>query len=331
MTRSLPSMTTTVSSEREIGLKYGYSPAAWTSRARVKFLHLSNSAMCCRVSVRNETSRSMSKRWYSLALRSRIGKAHGETCHSLWRLPRGSLDCRIRVGLGRSVRRSHVVPYVVRFLGVTALLCSLLPHVAAAQDQRHPRWEIPGFDFRRDGVWRKKGREVRAMRARLRAAGRFAELAAPIAGGAQIRQAAGPGPSATQISGVLNVPAILFRYKDSPAPQFVAADYDAVLFAATPSGGRPYTYRSFYNEMSNGVFDIQGQTFGYANLDSNEVYYTGGTSSGCVAENPFGSTNCNGLFNSLAIGRMQAALREALIKLDAQIDFSQYADTSGFV
>ena len=44
-------MTTTVSSEWEIGLKYGYSPDACTSRARVKFLHLSKSVMFCRVSV----------------------------------------------------------------------------------------------------------------------------------------------------------------------------------------------------------------------------------------------------------------------------------------
>jgi len=214
-------------------------------------------------------------------------------------------------------------------------LCSVFPHIAAAQDQRHPHWEIPGFDFRRDGVWRKKGREVRAMRARLRAAGRFAELSAPVGGVAPVSPTGGPLPSPTVVSGVLRVPAILFRYNDSPAPAFVAADYDAVLFAATPAGvaaGRPYTYRSFYNQLSNGLFDIQGATYGYADLDSNEVYYTGGTSSACATQNPFQSTNCNGLFSSLAIGRMQSALTQALTKLDAQIDFSQYVDpTSGFV
>jgi len=224
-----------------------------------------------------------------------------------------------------------VVPHVVRFLGVTALLCTLLPHVATAQDRRHPRWEIPGFDFSRDGVWRTKARQVRALRARLRAAGRYSELNAPVARVAPMSQMSGPQPSATQVSGVLTVPAVLLRFKDSPPPPFVAASYDSVLFALTPPPGRPYTYRSFYNQMSNGVFDIQGQTFGYANLDSNEVYYTGGTSSTCAAQNPFGSQNCNGLFSSLAIGRMQTALREALTKLDAQINFAQFADTSGFV
>src|SRR5437660_4847457 len=136
-------MMTTVSSERVIGLKYGYSPAAWTSRARVKFLHLSNSAICCRVSVRTKPRYAMSKRWYSLALLSRNGKAQCETCHSLSGLPRDSLDCGIRAGLGRSSRRLIVVSYVVRCLGVTALLCSVFSNTSAAQDKRHPHWEIP--------------------------------------------------------------------------------------------------------------------------------------------------------------------------------------------
>ena len=222
-----------------------------------------------------------------------------------------------------------MVSYVVRCLGVTTLLCAFLSNVSAAQDKRHPHWEIPGFDFRPDGVWRTQVRAVRARRAQLRAAGRFSELNVRVARVAPMGQVAGPQPSPTVVSGVLKVPAILFRYKDSPAPTFVAADYDAVLFGATPAGaaaGRPYTYRSFYSQLSNGVFDIQGATYGYANLDSNEVYYTGGTSPDCAAANPFGSTNCNGLFNDVAIGRMQQALTQALQKLDAQIDFSQYVD-----
>ena len=49
MIRGFPSITTVVSSEWEIGLNYGYSPAAWTSRARVKDLHFSNNAACWRV------------------------------------------------------------------------------------------------------------------------------------------------------------------------------------------------------------------------------------------------------------------------------------------
>ena len=227
-----------------------------------------------------------------------------------------------------------MVSYVVRFLGVAALLCTLLPNAAAAQGRLHPRWEIPGFDFRPDGVWRKRAREVRATRARLLAAGQFDALNARVPRvGAAVQ--GGPLPSATAVTGVLKVPAILFRYKDSPAPSFIAADYDAVLFGVTPTGaaaGRPYTYRSFYRELSDSVFDIQGATYGHASLDSNEVWYTGGTSTACASGNPFGSTNCNGLFSNLAVTRMQSALTEALTKLDASTDFSQYVDPgTGFV
>jgi M6 family metalloprotease-like protein len=231
-----------------------------------------------------------------------------------------------------------VVPHVVRFLGVTALLSTLLPHVAAAQDQRHPRWEIPGFDFRRDGVWRPYARAVRANRARLRAAGRFAELNASAAmsqRGGNLSQSTASQQSATAVTGTLTVPALLLRFKDSPAPTFTTADYNDVLFGITPTGaatGRPYTYRSFYRELSNGVFDIQGQTYGYATLDSNEVYYVGGTSATCQSANPYGSANCNGIWSGPAQARMQSALRETIKKMDATVDFSQYVDpATGFV
>lgn len=219
--------------------------------------------------------------------------------------------------------------YVVRLLGVSALLCSLVPSLAAAQSSRPPRWEIPGFDFRPDGVWRAKARGVRATRARLLSAGQFSALN-------QLNQItmSGPQPSPAILTGVLRVPAILFRFKDSPAPLFAPAAYDAVLFDTIPSGvatGRPYTYRSYYNQLSNGLFDIQGNSFGWVTLDTTEVFYTGGTSSTCAQQNPFGSSNCNGLFSGLAVTRMQTALREALSKLDATVDFSQYSDASGFV
>lgn len=214
--------------------------------------------------------------------------------------------------------------HLVRTLGLVALLSAIAVGQSSAQRTRNHHWEVPGFDFRKDGVLRTRARAVRATRARLLSTGQFATLnqsrTAP--------QGAAPSPSSTALTGVLNVPAILFRYKDSPAPPFPESNYDDVLFAAAPTGaaaGRPYTLRSYYNEMSNGLFDIQGNAYGYANLDSAEVWYVGGTSTTCQQGNPFGSPNCNGLFSGLAISRMQSALREALIKLDTQIDFSQYA------
>jgi len=222
-----------------------------------------------------------------------------------------------------------VTSYVVRILGVSALLCSFVPAAASSQASRspgpHPRWEIPGFDFRKDGVWRARARKVKAMRAQLLAGAQFSAL-----------NSRGPtiGASPTTVSGVLTVPVVLIRFKDSPAPLFSSAQYNDVLFGATPTGaaaGRPYTYRSFYQQMSNGLLDIQGTVTNYVTLDSNEVWYNGGTSSTCAQQNPFASSNCNGLFSSAAISRMQNGLREALAKVDAAVDFSQYVDASGFV
>ena len=207
---------------------------------------------------------------------------------------------------------------------VIVAVCSALivPALARAQQAPPPRVrrEIRGFDFRKDGVWRRQARAVRAARARLLSRRNFGALNAPMAA------AGAPLASGPAVSGVLRVPAILFKFKNTPAAQLrTTTQYNDVLFAASPTGasaGRPYTYRSYYEQLSNGLFSVQGQTYGYAALDSNEVTYTGvaGTCNG----NPYGNTNCNGLFSDQAVGRMQGGLREALRKLDNQVDWTQY-------
>src|SRR2546425_11738984 len=85
-----------------------------------------------------------------------------------------------------------------------------------------------------------------------------------------------------------------------------------------------------YTTLFRSLLSVQGQSYGYAALDSNEVTYTGvaGTCSG----NPEGTTNCNGLFSSQARAGMQSGLREALRKLDNQVDWTQYdSDGDGYV
>ena len=216
------------------------------------------------------------------------------------------------------------------FIAVLAAL--ILPGVTRAQ-QAPParvRREVRGFDFRREGVWRRQARAVRALRARLLSRRSFGALNAPMAAGAALA-------SGAALSGVLRVPGILFKFKDTPAAQLhTTSQYNQVLFAASPTGasaGRPYTYRTFYEQMSNGLLSVQGQTYGYAALDSNEVTYTGG--SNCTG-NPYGSSNCNGLFDNSdpvsPVTRMQNGLREALRKLDNQVDWTQYdSDGDGYV
>jgi len=220
---------------------------------------------------------------------------------------------------------------------LVAVFCALsVPGAIGAQQTAPPRIrrEIKGLDFRKDGVWRRQARAVRALRARLLSRRSFGALNAPMAAAGAPVVAGAPLASSAAVSGVLRVPAILFKFKDTPAAELRnATQYDQVLFAASPTGasaGRPYTYRSFYEQMSNGLLSVQGQSYGYAALDSNEVTYTGvpGTCSG----SPAGTTNCNGYYSQQAFARMQAGLREALRKLDNQVDWTQYdSDGDGYV
>ena len=222
-----------------------------------------------------------------------------------------------------------------QFLAVVAVVC--LP--AASRAQQGPprvRREIRGFDFRKDGVWRKQVRAVRSARHQLLRQRNFPALNAPLVSGRRAPLSLGaPLGAAPAVSGVLRVPAILFTFKNTPPSQVRPTSlFDDVLFAPSPTGasaGRPYTYTSYYTELSNGLLTVQGQTYGYAALDSNEVTYTGvpGTCTG----NPYtGSTDCNGLFSPSAQARMQSALAEALGKVDSLIEWTQYdGDGDGFV
>src|SRR5439155_192302 len=182
-------------------------------------------------------------------------------------------------------RQRTVTTALAGLVGSAAVLFSIVLGFVTPADETHPwlykakvvggvvgfmllgvllggRREIPGFDFRKDGVWRRQARAVRALRARLLSRRSFGALNAPMAA------VGAPLASATAVSGVLRVPAVLMKFKDTPATQLrTASQYDQVLFAASPTGasaGRPYTYRSFYEQMSNGLLCVQGQSYGYA-------------------------------------------------------------------
>src|SRR5439155_984107 len=87
-------------------------------------------------------------------------------------------------------------------------------------------------------------------------------------------------------------------------------------------GGNPYTLRTFYEELSSNALHMQGKILGWVRLDSNETTYTGvpGTCSG----NPYGTTNCNGLFSTDANFRMQAGFKQAVARVDNNVDFAQF-------
>jgi len=209
-------------------------------------------------------------------------------------------------------------------LAAALAAAALLPAPCAAQSEFHPRWEIPGFDFRKDGAWRVRARQVSALRQRLLARSQFPLLNAPllVAGAA--------APTAAAMTGSVAVPAVLFRYKGTPS-QFTRSlsQYTSLLFSASPPSGNPYTLRTFYEQMSNGLFTMTGTILGWVQLDSAEVTYTGAPP---CSGNPFaGSTGCNGLFDysggqtgANPIARMQNGFRQALAKVDGGINFSQF-------
>jgi M6 family metalloprotease-like protein len=201
--------------------------------------------------------------------------------------------------------RSHIV----------MLLLVVLPCIAAraaAQNRAQRPVEIP-LDFRRDGAWRVKARRVAAERGQLLSRGDFSHLNA-------LRIMGLSGTSAT-LSGVMSVPLVLFYYHDTdPSAVRDTSEYSAALFAPEPPLGRPYTLRSYFEQLSNSLFSVRGQSIGWAELDSNEVTYTG---QGCTF-NPYDTSNCNGIFSSDAARRMQRGLRAALDKVDGRLDFVQF-------
>src|SRR2546427_12770097 len=94
----------------------------------------------------------------------------------------------------RSAHDSRV-PVTPRSLVLVVVVSALsVPAVTRAQQAPPPRVrrEIPGFDFRKDGVWRRHARAVPAQRARPLSRGNFGALNAPrAASGAPL----GPRPS----------------------------------------------------------------------------------------------------------------------------------------
>src|SRR5436305_14715398 len=116
---------------------------------------------------------------------------------------------------------------------VAAVAGLSVPWVSRAQQAPPPRVrrEIRGFDFRNDGVWRRQARAVRALRARLLSRRNFGALNAPMA------VAGAPLASGAAVSGVLRVPALLFKFKNTPAGELrTTTQYRQVLFAASATG-----------------------------------------------------------------------------------------------
>ena len=151
-----------------------------------------------------------------------------------------------------------------RWMTVASVLWLLTPVSVQAQYPRARRgqFEVRGMDFRRDGAWRKRVAAVRAARSRLLHARGFAALNAGSAG------------VVGGVRGRVSVPVVPIRFRNVPAP-FPAAQYDALLFTSR-ADGRPYTLKTFYEQVSNGNLTVTGRVLDWVAADSVDTYYEDG-------------------------------------------------------
>lgn len=201
-------------------------------------------------------------------------------------------------------------PPSISLLGVAlALGLGAAPPVAGqAPDGVRRVIEPPGMDFHPDGAWRRQATRVRQQRHALLRAGdvqglnRDAGLVlrGPFAAQAWVQ-------ASTAVTGPHFVPVLPIAYSDTPV-QYPSADFQAVLFGATPPAGRPYTLKSYYEELSHGRIEMNGVVFAPYQHDQTAAYVT----DGCKGVSIPGQTSCPRPNAQNRMGRMLIALLDTL-------------------
>jgi M6 family metalloprotease-like protein len=201
--------------------------------------------------------------------------------------------------------------------------------IPARDHHPHERHFAPDgrpLDFSADGVWRVRARDVRQTRERLRTQRRFDQLNAPALMGGTIQAAGAPqgswsGLYATAVTGVLRPPTILVAFADTPLDSvFPAAEYDRLLYGTTAyNAQRPYTLRTFYEEMSGGLFSVQGEILGWVVAPEPMAYYT---------EACWDTSQQNAMFCWDGLHAFGELMVDALRQLEDQgVDFSAFDGT----
>ena len=153
-----------------------------------------------------------------------------------------------------------------RWVTVASVICLLAPATLQAQYPRGRRghFEVRGLDFRFDGAWRKRAATVRTARHRLLRAQAFGSLNSPAAGIA----------GANKVTGRVFVPVLPIAFRNV-LPPFPASQYAELLFTSRPIG-RPYSLRTFYEQVSNGNISVSGRVLDWVIADSTDTYYEDG-------------------------------------------------------
>ena len=158
-----------------------------------------------------------------------------------------------------SLRR---LPNPAWFLALGALVLAVVPAQGQYPRARVGEFEVQGFDFAANGGWRTAAARVINFRKALLRVGAVAALNAS-------------GVGAPVVRGHFFVPVVPIAFKDAPAP-FPVSQYQDLFFSAIPSGGRPWSVKSYYTAESRGNVLIDGNVFNWIPVDSNAAYYADG-------------------------------------------------------
>lgn len=151
------------------------------------------------------------------------------------------------------------------FGAIVLVLAAVSPAEAQYPRARPGQFEVRGLDFRPHGAWRTRTANIRATRQRLIAAGNVAQLNASMS-----------GPSATVVTGSFKVPVVPIRFSDTnPSNLFAQSEYQDLFFSLAPVG-RPYSLKTYYEQLSNGNITMSGTVFPWTVADSSAAYYENG-------------------------------------------------------
>jgi M6 family metalloprotease-like protein len=152
-----------------------------------------------------------------------------------------------------------------RGLTVASVLWMLTPLTLQAQYPRARRgeFEVRGMDFRRDGAWRTRVTAIRAARHRLLRNRSFAALNTSAA-----------SSTADKVSGRVLIPVVPIAFRNV-SPPFLVSQYQQLFFSPVPVG-RPYSLKTFYEQLSNGNITVDGRVLNWVTADSTDTYYEDG-------------------------------------------------------
>jgi M6 family metalloprotease-like protein len=175
----------------------------------------------------------------------------------------------------------------MRYVAAVAVLVALVAGEATSAHAQDPgRVLVEPHDFSPNGAWRRRGAGVRVRRAELLRRFDLRALNAVAPPGQFRGPALVQGVAATAVTGGFYIPVIAIEYRDAPL-RFPVSEYQRVLFSPAPLD-RPYSLKTYYEELSRGRITLDGLVFRPIRVDSNAAFYT----DGCNGITISGLTSC---------------------------------------